>query len=94
MASGWQMTASSAGSVQGVVVQMSTKSFPAHSSRPSGTVVISKRTKMAGLTSSPYSISASASAVWQWEHQCTGLEPCVMAPASKIALKISTSVAS
>ena len=88
------MTESSAGSVQGVVVQMSTKSLPAQASRPSGTVVISKRTKMAGLTSSPYSISASASAVWQWEHQCTGLEPCVMAPASKMALKISTSVAS
>ena len=25
--------------------------------------------------SSPYSISASASAVWQWVHQCTGLRP-------------------
>ena len=77
-----------------MVVQMSTKSLPAQASRPSGTVVISKRTKMAGLTSSPYSISASASAVWQWLHQWTGLEPCTIAPASKIALKISMSVAS
>jgi hypothetical protein len=63
------------GRVHGVVVQMATSSLPSQASRPSGTVVSSKRTKMAGETSSPYSISASASAVWQWEHQWTGLRP-------------------
>ena len=65
----------SEGMVQGVVVQMMKSAGPSKDSRPAGLEVISKRTKMEGDVSSPYSISASARAVWQCLHQCTGLWP-------------------
>ena len=66
-------TAWSEGMVHGVVVQMIKSTGPSKFSRPAGLEVISKRTKMDGLVSSEYSISASASAVWQCLHQWTGL---------------------
>ena len=52
-----------------LVVQMIKSTGPSKFSRPAGLEVISKRTKMEGLVSSEYSISASASAVWQCLHQ-------------------------
>ncbi len=55
----------SEGMVHGVVVQIIKSTGPSKFSRPAGLEVISKRTKMEGLVSSEYSISASASAVWQ-----------------------------
>ena len=82
MNSGWNAIARFDGIVHGVVVQISTDRF----SRPesSGTRSASTRaasgvngnsTKMDGDVWLSYSTSASASAVRQWMHQCTGFLP-------------------
>ena len=65
------------GSVHGVVVHMIVQTFLSlnRGSIFSGALVSLYRTYTLGDVCISYSTSASASAVWSWEHQYTGFRP-------------------
>ncbi len=85
-----------AGMVHGVVVQIRPYTVrPASAgSIAAGSDCNAKRTQIDGLAWFSYSTSASASAVRQWMHQCTGFSPLYTEPCARKSTKARAMIAS